>query len=125
MIKIKRNCKEIEGKSFGARKSVKTGVCEFSQPQRSLCEIGTLLRNHFAADKFTAKSPLCCKTISQPQAPLCETIFGTRVPFRSTVTLISQLRSIKNSQFRSQSPISQGVLQLRNQLLAHEYHFAA
>ena len=45
MIKIKRNCKEIEGRLFGARKSVKTGekivVCKISQPKRCLCEIGS------------------------------------------------------------------------------------
>ncbi|RVW75934.1 hypothetical protein CK203_051846 [Vitis vinifera] len=56
---------------------------------------------------------------------------GTRVPFRSTVPSFrscemaakSPKREISN--FRSQSPISQGVSQLRNHPLAHECHFAA
>ena len=61
----------------------------------------------------------------------CEAHIGTRVPFRSIVTLISQLRNgcevpkREKSQFRSQSSIWQGISQLRNQLLAHECHFAA
>ena len=45
MIKIRKNCKEIERKSFGAKTGQKQGSARF----RSLCEIGTLLRNQFAA----------------------------------------------------------------------------
>ena len=51
MISCRKNCKEIKGKSFGARKckiGEKTRVCEISQPKRSLCGIATLLRNNFA-----------------------------------------------------------------------------
>ena len=120
MIKIKRNCKEIEGKSFGARKVQKQG------------------KNRGLRD-FTAstKSTLCCETISQPQAPLCEnfriceTTFGIRVPFRRTVTLISQLRNgceitkRKNFQFPNQSSILKSILWLRNHFLAHECHLEA
>ena len=154
MIKIRRNCKEIEGKSFGARKSVKTGekqgsakfrslkeasaksalCCEtISQPQQVHCEIATSLRNcHFAT-----KSPLCCEIISQPQAPLyenfrsCEASSWHTSAISQHSNLISQLRNNckipkrKNSQFRSQSPISQGISQLRNHPLTHECHFKA
>ncbi|RVW96534.1 Pro-Pol polyprotein [Vitis vinifera] len=56
---------------------------------------------------------------------------GTRVPFRSTVTpfrsceMAAKSPKRKISNFRSHNPISQGVSQLRNTLLAHECHFAA
>ena len=88
MIKIRRNCKEIEGKSFGARKSVKTGEKQGSARFRNLKEA-------------SAKSALCCETISQPQevagkTPLC-------------CKMISQPHTPP----------------LRNHLLAHECHFAA
>ena len=165
MIKTRRNCKEIERKSFGAKTGQKQGK------NRGLRD--------FAA---SAKSTLCCEISSQPQAPLCknflscETNFGTEchfaaqwLPFCSCETAanhqsmkdpifagkapfrrgfrsceatfwhtsailqhndpyfaaVKRLRSIKNSQFRSQSPILQGVLQLRNHPLAHECHFEA
>nr|CAN77096.1 hypothetical protein VITISV_015743 [Vitis vinifera] len=78
------------------------------------CKLEHKGKLHFAED-FSAAKPL----------------FGTRVPFRSTVTLISQLRNgceitkRKNSQFRSQSSISQGILRLRNHFLAHECHLEA
>ena len=58
MISCRRNCKEIKGKSLGARKSVKQG------------------KNRGLRDFVAAKHPL-----------------GTRVPFRSTVPTISQLRN--------------------------------
>ncbi|RVW90594.1 hypothetical protein CK203_038803 [Vitis vinifera] len=105
----RRKCKEIERKSFGAKTGQKQGKNKG-------------LRD-FAA---SAKSTLCCETSSQPQASLrenfrsCETTFGTRVPFRSTVTLISQLRNgcevlkREKSQFRNQSSISQAAKRLRS-----------
>ncbi|RVW21754.1 putative mitochondrial protein [Vitis vinifera] len=50
-LKSRRNCKEIKGKSFGSKKECKTGekqgVCEISQPKRSLCEIATLPAKSF------------------------------------------------------------------------------
>nr|CAN76775.1 hypothetical protein VITISV_021525 [Vitis vinifera] len=52
MIKIKRKCKEIERKSFGVKRvknRAKIGEKQGSARFRSLCEIGTLLRNQFAA----------------------------------------------------------------------------
>ena len=65
MIKIRRNCKEIEGKSFGARKSVKTREKQGSAKFRSLKEA-------------SAKSALCCETISQPQQVRCEIVTSLR-----------------------------------------------
>ncbi|RVW74539.1 hypothetical protein CK203_053761 [Vitis vinifera] len=85
MIKIKRNCKEIEGSLSEQNRS---------QTERKQGK-NRGLRN-FAA---SAKSALYCKTILQPQAPLCEnfrsceTNFGTRVPLRSTGASVSQLRN--------------------------------
>ena len=160
MIKIRRNCKRNEGKSFGvkteqkqSKNRAKTGVCEILQPLRN---------RHFAAKPFHSLRPLSakifaaakpflahechfaaqwpsfrsCETAAKLQsvkipnfaakAPFCrvfrscEADFGTRVPFRSTVNLISQLRNDceipkrKNFQFRSQSSISQGISRLRN-----------
>ena len=123
MIKIRKNCKEIERKSFGAKTEQKQGK-------------NRGLRDFVAS----SKSALCCKTSSQPQAPLCEnfrnceTTFGTRVPLRSTGAPISQLRNgceapkSEKFQFRSQSSISQGISKLQNHLCHLEApytHFAA
>ena len=70
----------------------------------------------------SAKSTLCCKTSSQPQAPLCEnfrsceTNFDTRVPLRSTGAPISKLRNgckipkRKNSHFSQPKPHFAGSL---------------
>ena len=159
MISGWRKCKEIERKSFEARKVQKQGSarfrslressaklalrCEtFLQPKRSRCGINVSLRKRpsfaksfyslidssakilaaakiFAAAKpslarechFAAQEPpfrsyetaAKLQSIKIPnfatKAPFrrvfrsCETNFGTRVPFRSTVTLISQLRN--------------------------------
>ena len=131
MIKIRRNCKEIEGMSFGAIKSVKTGekqwsarfhslkeastksalCCEtISQPQQVRYKIAISLRNrYFVAKSFRSLRPLFAKIFAAAKHPL-----GTRVPLRSTVTLISQLRNgcempkCKNSQFSQPKPHSAG-----------------
>ena len=104
MIKIKRNCKEIEEKKIGAKSEsngAKTG--EKQGKNRGLRD--------FAA---SVKSALCCKTSSQPNCPLCEnfrsyeTNFGTRVPLRSTgapIFAAANHQSMKSS-------ISQGKLHL-------------
>nr|CAN65624.1 hypothetical protein VITISV_020765 [Vitis vinifera] len=87
-------------------------ACEISQPKVS-----------------PPKSPLCCEIISQPNTPSAKPFLGTRVPFRSTITPFRSCemaaKSLKReiSNFRSQSPISQGGEQLRNTPLAHECHF--
>ena len=52
MIKIKRNCKEIEGSLSERNRSenrAKTGQKQGSARFRNLCEISTLLQNQFAA----------------------------------------------------------------------------
>ena len=144
MIKIRRNCKEIERKSFGAKTGKKqgknrgkTGVCEISQPLqnrhfaakpvRSLRPLSAKIfaaakpslahECHFAAQEHPFRSyETHCEVVKPDFAPKvpfrrvfrnCEGNFGTRVPFRSTVNLISQLRNgcevpkRENSQFRS------------------------
>ena len=164
MIKIKRNCKEIERKSFGVKRSKnrgKTGVCEISQPLRNrhfaakpVRSLRSLSAKIFAAAKpllahechFAAQEHLfrSCETHYEEEKPDfatkvpfrkgflgCENTFGTRVPFRRTVTLISQLRNgceppkHEKSYFRRESSISQRISQLRSHFLAHECHFAA
>ena len=127
MIKIRRNCKEIEGSlSERNRRENKAKTEQKQGKNRGLRD--------FAA---SAKSALCCKTSSQPNCPLCEnfcsceTNFGTRVPFRSTVNLISQLGNDcevpkrEKSQFRNQSSILKSISQLQNHFLAHECHLEA
>ena len=133
MIKIRRNCKEIERKSFGAKTEqkqgknrAKTGVCEILQPLRNRHFVAKPFRNTFdsSAKIFAAAKPSLahechfaeqkppfrsCESAAKLQsvkipvfavkAPFrkvfrsCETKFGTRVPFRSTVTSLSKLRN--------------------------------
>ena len=80
MISCRRNCKEIKGKSFGARKSVKQGKKQRSVRFRSLKEA--------SVKSFHSLRPLFAKIFAAAKHPL-----GTRVPFRSTVPLISQLQN--------------------------------
>ena len=150
MIKIRRNCKEIERKSFGAKTGQKqgknkgkTGVCEISQPLRNRNFAAKPVRNPIAlsAKIFAAAKPIlaheCHFAAQEPPFRGCEPSkheilhFAGKAPFRRGfrsceaifwhTSAISQhsdhhfaavkwLRSIKNSQFRSQNPISQGVL---------------
>ncbi|KAL6318255.1 hypothetical protein AAG906_035765 [Vitis piasezkii] len=185
MIKIKRNCKEIERKKSGRNRSKteqKQGkrAREISQNKGNLCEMGILLPNHSATSRSlcegfsqlrkwglahechsrqetnfavqTAKLQSMKDPISQessiwqlrnqPLAHDCENgceifqkkkkkknsqpklhfagnlaaakhTFGTRVPLRSTVTPISQLRNgceipkCEKSQFHSRTPFRQ------------------
>ena len=152
MIKIKRNCKEIEGSlseknrsKIGVKRSEnrgKIGVCEISQPLRNRHFVAKPFRNtvevsakifaaakpilahecHFAVQEHLFRScEMHCEVVKPDFAPKvpfrrvfrnCEAGFGTRVPFRSTVTLISQLRNgcevpkCEKSQFHSRTPIS-------------------
>ncbi|RVW68699.1 hypothetical protein CK203_056054 [Vitis vinifera] len=152
MIKIKRNCKEIEEKKSEQNRSQtkrkqgrnrgKTGVCEISQPLRNRNFAAKPVRNLIAlsAKIFAAAKPILahechfaaqeppfrsCESGCEPpkheilhfagKAPFgrvfgsCEADFGTRVPFSSTVTLISQLRNgcevpkLKNPNFTAES----------------------
>ena len=48
MIKIKRNCKKIERRKLGIKRSSKVRR-KFSQPKRGRCENHILLRKNFAA----------------------------------------------------------------------------
>ncbi|RVW64528.1 hypothetical protein CK203_040363 [Vitis vinifera] len=137
MIKIKRNCKEIEEKNRSkseqnrsqterkqGRNRGKTGVCEISQPLRNRNFAAKPVRNPIAlsAKIFAAAKPIlaheCHFAAQEPPFRSCESgceppkheilhfagkapfgrvfaaakpNFGTRVPFRSTVNLISQL----------------------------------
>ncbi|RVW97562.1 hypothetical protein CK203_046515 [Vitis vinifera] len=115
-------CKlEHKGKNRGLRDfaaSAKSAFCCQTIPQhcRSLCENFRSCETHCEVKKadFATKVPF------RKGFRGCESTFGTRVPFRSTVTLISQLRNgceapkRENSQFRSQSSIPQGISQLRS-----------
>ncbi|RVW78400.1 hypothetical protein CK203_051458 [Vitis vinifera] len=136
----KEKREEIKGKKKG--KSIEKDDYIDEEPQRIVIK-KELMKKHMPPPFLQA----FCETVANHQsmkdpifagkAPFrrgfrsCETTFGTRVPFRSTVTLISQLRNgcempkRKNFQFRSQSSISQGVSQLRSHFLAHEYHLEA
>ncbi|RVW24051.1 hypothetical protein CK203_091308 [Vitis vinifera] len=120
----------------------KTGVCEISQPLRNQHFVAKPFRNpialsakifaaakpilahecHFAAQEHLFRScETHCEVVKPDFAPKvpfrrvfhnCEGDFGTRVPFHSTVTLISQLRNgcevpkREKSQFHSRTPIS-------------------
>ena len=130
-----------------SKNRAKTGVCEISQPLRN---------QHFAAKPllahechFAAQEPpfRSCETVAKLQsvkipnfvakAPFCrefrscETTFGTRVPFCSVVTRISQLRNgyeppkHERSHFCWESSILQDISRLRNHFLAHECHLEA
>ena len=123
MIKIKRNCKEIEGSLSERKRSENRAKTEQKQ-----CKNRGL--RDFAA---SAKSKFCCETSSQPNCPLCEnfrsceTTFGTRVPLRSTGAPISQLRSSKAWKFPNSQPKLHlaGYFAVAKPILAHECHFAA
>ncbi|RVX13157.1 hypothetical protein CK203_017897 [Vitis vinifera] len=175
IIKIKRNCKEIEGSLSERNRSEIGAKTEQKQSKNKgkaeVYEISQPLRNqHFAAKPVHSLRPLSAKIFAAAKPILahechlavqehlfrscethceeekldfatkvpfrrvfrgCEAHFGTRVPFRSTMTLILQLRNgceitkRKNSQFCSQSFISQGISKLRNHFLAHECHLEA
>ena len=84
--------------------------------------------------KASAKSALCCKTIpntvevSARVFRSCESKFGTRVPLRSTVASIWQLRNALRSgkaQISHQKSYSAGYFAIAKASLAHECHFAA
>ena len=133
MIKIKRNCKEIEEKKSEQNRSQterkqgrnrgKTGVCEISQPLRNRNFAAKPVRSPItlSAKIFAAAKPIlaheCHFAAQEPSFRSCESgcesTFGTRVPFRSTVTLISQLRNgceipkCEKSQFHSRTPFRQ------------------
>ena len=102
MIKIRRNCKEIEGRSVGAIKSVKTGEKQWYARFRSLKEA-------------SAKSVLCYKTILQPQQVHCEIATSLRNYFaapRSRCKNATSLRNYfaKDGRFRRDTLIPQRLL---------------
>ncbi|RVW29436.1 hypothetical protein CK203_101664 [Vitis vinifera] len=128
-IGVKRSeNREKQGKNRGLRDFAASAKLKFccetsSQPNCPLCEPILAHECHFAAQESPFRS---CESGCEPpkheilhfagKAPFgrvfgsCEADFGTRVPFRSTVTLISQLRNgceapkRENSQFHSQAP---------------------
>ncbi|RVW76707.1 hypothetical protein CK203_047534 [Vitis vinifera] len=145
MIKIKRNCKEIEKKNrskIGAKSESngpKTG--EKQGKNRGLRDFATSAKLKFCwAKPVRSNWPLCENFRS------CETHFGTRVPLRSTGASVSQLRNhceVKKADFATKVPFRRGfrgcestfghssaISQHRyfaaaKPLLAHECHFAA
>ena len=126
MIKIKRNCKEIEGSlseqnrsKIGVKRSEnrgETGEKQGSERFRSLCEIEILLRNQFATQLPSLRK------ISQLRNQVWHTSATSQ--HRSPHFAAANHQSMKSS-------ISQGKLHLEEDFaaakpfLAHECHFAA
>nr|CAN66939.1 hypothetical protein VITISV_010066 [Vitis vinifera] len=110
MIKIKRNCKEIEEKKIGAKSESngaknrgKTRVCEISQPLRN---------RHFVAKPFRNTVEVSARIFAAVKAS-----FGTRVPLRSIhsdphfaaakwLRNGCEISKHEKSQFHSRTPIS-------------------
>ncbi|RVW72734.1 hypothetical protein CK203_057298 [Vitis vinifera] len=127
MIKIKRNCKEIEEKQSEQNRSQtkrkqgrnrgKTGVCEISQPLRN---------QHFVTKPFRNTVEVSARAFRS-----CETKFGTRVPLRrhrsphfAVAKAAANHQSTKSSISQGKSH-SAGYLAAAKPILAHECHFAA
>ncbi|RVW14182.1 hypothetical protein CK203_109731 [Vitis vinifera] len=91
---------------------------------------------HFAAAKWL-RNPLCLKILQRAHhaaAPLLDTFQIRSLELQTVPDLEFETKKLwpfedeprkVEREFRSQSPISQGVSQLRNTPLAHECHFAA
>ena len=88
--------------------------CETKQPPVKsplCCEIIS------QPQEAAVKMPLCCEIILQPHAPSAKPPLGTRVPFHSLLPqfrgseMVVKFPKHKKSNFRSRSPISQGVSQ--------------
>ena len=101
MIKIKRNCKEIEGESFGAKSErkqsknraktrAKTGVCEISQPLRN---------RHFAAKPIRSLMPL---SANPRMAHECH--FAAQEPLFRSCETAAKLQSVKIPNFAAKAP---------------------
>ena len=116
MIKIKRKCREIERKSFGAKTGQKQGSVRF----RSLCEIGTLLRNQFAAQLPSLRK------FSQLRNQFWHTS-ATSQHRSPHFAAVKRLRSSKAWKFPISQPKlhSAGYFVAAKHILAHECHFAA
>ncbi|RVW77878.1 hypothetical protein CK203_054356 [Vitis vinifera] len=99
-------CNSIDSsaKSFAAAKPTLAHECHFAahEPSFGSCETHCEVK----------KADFATKVLFRRGFRGCESTFGTRVPFRSTVTLISQLRNdceipkSEKSQFHSRTPIS-------------------
>ena len=140
MIKIRRNCKKIERRKLGIKRSSKArrklGLRDFAAKR------GSLRKSHSVAKKFRSpqeplrkslfslrKSISAAKPFRSCFAPAAKTLLGTRVSFRSRVPpfrsweLVAIFSTPGEPLFRSQGIISKGVSQLRNPYLAHERQF--
>ena len=133
MIKIRRNCKKIERRKLGIKRSLKVrrklGLRKFAAKK------GLLRKSHSAAKKFHSPQVLLRKSISAAKpfrsrlAPVAKALLGTRMPFRSRVPpfrsceLAATFSMPGDPSFRSRSTISKSVSQLRNPPLAHERQF--
>ncbi|RVW58857.1 hypothetical protein CK203_101793 [Vitis vinifera] len=142
MIKSRRNCKEIERKSFGAKTEQKQGknrgLRDFAASAKSAlcCETISQLRNQVWHMSATSqhRSPHSklrngCEApkheklpISQPKLhstgsfAVAKPNFGTRVPFRSIVTLFrsyktaAKCQSVKTPNFAAKAPFRREFL---------------
>ncbi|RVW63339.1 hypothetical protein CK203_058251 [Vitis vinifera] len=83
-----RSLRPLSAKIFAAAKPSLAHECHFAaqEPPFRSCETAAKLQNVKILN-FAAKAPF------RREFRNCKTIFGTRVPFRSTVNLISQLRN--------------------------------
>ncbi|RVX23173.1 hypothetical protein CK203_000046 [Vitis vinifera] len=129
MIKIKRNCKEIEEKNrskIGAKSESngpKTG--EKQGKNRGLRD--------FAA---SAKSKFCCETSSQPNCPLCENFRSCETNLAHECHFAAQWPPFRSCEsgceppkheilhFAGKAPFA-GYFAAAKPILAHECHFAA
>ena len=100
MIKIKRNCKENEGRSQGTKRS--------SEPRNF-----SGLRNFAAQNRPLRKWPSAAKWFRSPKVPAAK----LRVGYENSPPL--------RNNFAAQHTPLRKFSQLRNPLLAHECHFAA
>ena len=125
---MSKEVKEGSWESRGAQKHKNSVVCEISQPKIAPCEIATLLRNYFATPRSRYENATLLRNDFVAQLPpLGNTPLAHECHFAAQYPHFAAAKSPKReiSNFRSQSPISQGVSQLRNHPLAHECHFTA
>nr|CAN61214.1 hypothetical protein VITISV_028435 [Vitis vinifera] len=118
-----RSLRPLSAKIFAAAKPILAHECHFAVQEH--------LFRSYETHCEVKKADFATKVPFRKGFRGCESTFGTRVPFCSTVTLISQLRNgceipkREKSQFRSQSSILKSISKLRNHFLAHECHLEA
>ena len=101
MIKIRRNCKEIERKSFRAKTGQKQGK---NRGKTRVCEILQPLRNrHFAAKPVRSLRPLSAKPLLGHECHFA----AQELPFRSCETVANH-QSMNDPIFIRKAPFRKG-----------------